>query len=344
MKNDNMKINTLNAAAQAMAFTDIATTTPADLRSALGQFATGVCILTGRDTADAPFGMTINSFGSVSLDPPLVMWTLDRSTPDLARYLACERFCVSVLSRDQAALCFAFADDRLERFEGLDWPDSPGGCPTVPGALATFDCHVDARHEVGDHTLVVAALTGVNAPGGEALVYQGGRIADALPQVDGPPDESPFVERYAGALLGRASAEVNADFARSLPDDLKPVHWRILACLSESALTVNALADAVLLKQPTLTRVLDGMVVTGLVTRESDASDRRRVLVTATDSGRERGEALVALAIEREQAFFADWSASERDVLHHLLRRLLADRADANEQPTETGEQPPSGQ
>jgi len=218
-----------------MAFTDIATTTPADLRSALGQFATGVCILTGRDTADAPFGMTINSFGSASLDPPLVM--------------------------------------------------------------------VDARHEVGDHTLVVAALTGVNAPGGEALVYQGGRIADALPQVDGPPDDSPFVERYAGALLGRASAEVNADFARTLPDDLKPVHWRILACLSESALTVNALADAVLLKQPTLTRVLDGMVVTGLVTRESDASDRRRVLVTATDSGRERGEALVALAIEREQAF-----------------------------------------
>gem|GEM_PF-1610086 len=207
----------------------------------------------------------------------------------------------------------------------------------MPGALATFDCHVDARHEVGDHTLVVAALTGVNAPGGEALVYQGGRIADALPQVDGPPDDSPFVERYAGALLGRASAEVNADFARTLPDDLKPVHWRILACLSESALTVNALADAVLLKQPTLTRVLDGMVVTGLVTRESDASDRRRVLVTATDSGRERGEALVALAIEREQAFFADWSASERDVLHHLLRRLLADRADANEQPTVFG-------
>lgn len=344
MKSDNMKSNTIATAAQVMVFTDIADTSQSALRAALGQFATGVCVLSGREPDRTPFGMTINSFGSVSLDPPLVMWTLDNNTADLARYLSCERFCVSVLSRDQAALCFAFADDRLDRFEGLSWSDSPGGCPAVPGALARFDCRVESIQDAGDHKLVLAALSGLSVPGGEPLVYQGGRIADALPQSGVASSDAPFAARYTGALLGQASAALNGDFAESLPADLKPVHWRVLACLCESAMTVNALAEAVLLKQPTLTKVLDGMVATGLVSRQNDETDRRRVLIAATESGKRRGRALVSDAVAHEEKVLASWSESERTTLHRLLNRLVGTDAGEREQPGETAEQPPSGQ
>ncbi len=293
-------------------------------RAALGQFATGVCILSSRDAAGNAFGMTINSFGSVSLDPPLVLWTLDKQTVDLDRYLAGERFGVSVLAREQGALCYAFADDRLERFDGLDWDDSPGGCPVVPAAIAFFDCQIDTLHEVGDHTLVIARVTGLHAQGGEPLVFQAGKLADALPQGQLDESDSTFTDQYIGALLGRASAAFNGDFAAELPDGVKAIHWRVLACLIESSQSVNALARLVVAKQPTLTRVLDGMVDAGWVVREADNADRRRVLITATPSGRELGERVREAAQTHQSSYFKGWSQAERVTLDRFLKQVMA--------------------
>lgn len=323
MKTDNMKSNINLPGTQPMELMPLSGESTVQLRNALGRFATGVCVLTGRTPGDAKFGMTINSFGSLSLDPPRVTWAIDHSTPDFGRYQSSQSFCVSVLSREQAGVCYAFADDRIERFADLDWPLTASGCPQVPDALACFDCAVEQTLEVGDHTLFIASVRAIGVSEGAPLAFYGGGLQDLVPLADPPEDSQPFSDRYLAALLGRASAALNGAFAATLPDGVKPVHWRVLACLVDSPQTVNSLAEQVLVKQPTLTRILDTMVSSGLVAREEDPDDRRRVVIAATRTGRELGEQLRADALNLEYAQFTEWSVTEIQQLCRLLKRLL---------------------
>ncbi|MEM7375948.1 MAG: flavin reductase [Pseudomonadota bacterium] len=294
------------------------------LRDALGRFATGVCVLTGCGADGAPFGMTINSFGSVSLSPARVCWSVDRATPDANRYAETDAFAVSVLARDQAEICFAFAGDTGDRFVGRNWATTSRGCPLVAGAIAGFDCTVTQRVEVGDHVLCIAAVDAMAMADGTPLGFWSGGLVDAVPLADPVDPAAPFSDRYSAALLGRASAVLNGDFATRLPDGLKAVHWRVLACLGDGALTVNALAEQVVVKQPTLTRILDAMVERGLVAREPDPADRRRVVIAATTEGAEIGAALRTGALEHENETFAPWSSADRAQLVRLLGALLA--------------------
>ncbi|MEM9604495.1 MAG: flavin reductase [Pseudomonadota bacterium] len=294
------------------------------LRDALGCFATGVCVLTGCSADGAPFGMTINSFGSVSLSPARVCWSVDRATPDADRYAETDAFAVSVLSREQAEICFAFAGDDGDRFAGRDWAATPRGCPLVAGAIAAFDCTVTQRVDVGDHVLCIAAVEATAVAPGAPLGFWAGGLVDAVPLAGAVDPAVPFSDRYSAALLGRASAVLNGDFATRLPEGLKAAHWRVLACLVDGALTVNALAEQVVVKQPTLTRILDTMVERGLVVRQPDPADRRRVVIAVTDAGAAIGTTLRAAALEHESDTFAQWTSAERAQLVRLLGALLA--------------------
>lgn len=335
MKSDNMKSNIHSVSAQPMYPSTCTAVDQTTLRNALGRFATGVCILSGLGPDRQPFGMTINSFNSVSLDPPRVCWSIDRSTPDLERYLRCDAYCVSVLNRDQAALCLAFAAERSDRFSGTDWATTGAGCPIAPGAIAHFDCSVVQRVDVGDHVLCIAAVEALATADGEPLGFYAGALVDLLPRAVEPGAGDDFSDRYVAALLGRASAVLNGAFARRLPAGLKLVHWRVLACLVDGPLTVNVLAARVVVKQPTLTRTLDLMVERGLVRRSGDSGDRRRVLVAATARGLALGRSLREHALDEEERVFSGWSASERLHFSRLLRRLLDSHA-ASQKATDT--------
>ncbi|GAA0596857.1 flavin reductase family protein [Caenispirillum bisanense] len=151
-----------------------------DFRRALGQFATGVCIVTARDQAGHPTGLTVNSFASVSLEPPLVLWSLARSSSVFAAFDAAPHFAVNVLAADQLDLSNRFASPG-ERFTGLEWEEGHHGLPLLRGCLANFECTVAARHEGGDHIIFIGEVARYDARPGEPLLYSGGRYALATP-------------------------------------------------------------------------------------------------------------------------------------------------------------------
>ncbi len=151
-----------------------------DFRRALGQFATGVCIVTARDPAGEPTGLTVNSFASVSLEPPLVLWSLARTSSVFAAFDAAPHFAVNVLAADQLDLSNRFASPG-DRFTGLEWEDGHHGLPLLRGCLANFECTVAARHEGGDHIIFIGEVARYDARPGEPLLYSGGRYALAVP-------------------------------------------------------------------------------------------------------------------------------------------------------------------
>jgi flavin reductase (DIM6/NTAB) family NADH-FMN oxidoreductase RutF len=149
----------------------------ADFRNALGCFATGITVVTSIAPDGRPLGLTVNSFNSVSLDPPLVLFSLDRRNSDLAAFEAAGLFAVNVLNRDQQDVSVRFATNPQDRWSGLEWNTLETGAPVLPGCLTTFDCRTEAVHDGGDHIIFlgrVVAMT-VTAPDPGPLMYYRGR-------------------------------------------------------------------------------------------------------------------------------------------------------------------------
>ncbi len=148
--------------------------TARDFRDALGQFATGVTLVT-IDGPDGPMGFTANSFSSLSLDPPLVLWSLAKSSRRFPFYATARHFAIHVLAADQAGLIERFGH-KGAGFDGLDHSLSAQNVPLIGGALARFECELHATHEGGDHLIVVGRVTRVVCQGGVPLVFAQGRM------------------------------------------------------------------------------------------------------------------------------------------------------------------------
>lgn len=145
-------------------------------REVLGNFPTGVVVVSSIAADGEPVGMVVGSFTSVSLDPPLVAYLPSVSSKSYARLRESGSFCVSVLSADQEAVCRRFAGQDPDKFAGQSWTRAPSGNPILDGAVAWIDCEVVASHPAGDHDIVVGAVTALDAgaKGGPLLFFQGG--------------------------------------------------------------------------------------------------------------------------------------------------------------------------
>ncbi|MEU6024257.1 flavin reductase family protein [Micromonospora sp. NPDC048871] len=138
-----------------------ASTVPATraYRSVLSSFATGVVVVTGMSGTPArPAGMSISSFTSVSLDPPLVSFCVAVTSTTWPLLRTANRWCVNVLGADQRAVCDRFAVRGVDRFAGCDWRPAPGGSPIIGGAIAWFEVRQQAEHVAGDHVIVVGRV------------------------------------------------------------------------------------------------------------------------------------------------------------------------------------------
>lgn len=129
-----------------------------DFRNALGTFGTGVTIVTTRAPDGRPYGMTANSFSAVSLDPPLVLWSLALKSPSAPLFRAAQHFGVSVLALDQLHLSRHFARSAEDKFVGIDTVDGAGGVPLIGGAASTFECRSEYRYFGGDHQIIVGRV------------------------------------------------------------------------------------------------------------------------------------------------------------------------------------------
>ena len=128
---------------------------PRTLRNALGTYGTGVAVVTAVGLDGEWVGLTINSFSSVSLDPPLVLWSIDNNSPSLPVFETTSHYAVSVLSESQEELSNRFASRVPDKFEGLDCPVGTSGSPLIPDALAWFECRIMQRIAAGDHTILL---------------------------------------------------------------------------------------------------------------------------------------------------------------------------------------------
>jgi flavin reductase (DIM6/NTAB) family NADH-FMN oxidoreductase RutF len=147
-------------------------------RAALGAFATGVAVATAPGRGGPPAGVTVNSFTSVSLDPPLVLFCLDRSAQSLEAFREADHFAVSVLAEGQRDLSVRFASQAPGKFEGVGVAEGLGGAPVLEGCLAAVECSRHAVHDGGDHVILVGRVERLrHADGGRPLLYFRGRYA-----------------------------------------------------------------------------------------------------------------------------------------------------------------------
>lgn len=153
-------------------------------RRALGCFATGVTVVTARDAAGRNRGITINSFSSVSLEPPLILFCLDKATPSFASYCEARRFVVNVLRADQHALSVRFATAATDKWNGVPYDLWPGDLPVLRGCLASLACRREALYEGGDHVIVVGQVERLEAAEeGDPLIYFQSNYRSVGPEV-----------------------------------------------------------------------------------------------------------------------------------------------------------------
>lgn len=150
---------------------------PDEFRAALGQFTTGVTIVTARDPQGRLIGLTANSFNSVSLSPPLVLWSLARQSTSMPGFLEATHYAINVLAADQRLLAERFARKGIDRFEGTPWRPGLTGAPIIEGAVAVFECAHRSQHDEGDHLIFVGRVEHCRRRVGAApLVFHGGRF------------------------------------------------------------------------------------------------------------------------------------------------------------------------
>ncbi|MBA3773045.1 MAG: flavin reductase family protein [Ramlibacter sp.] len=148
-----------------------------EFRAALGMFATGVTIVTARTTQGTVIGLTANSFNSVSLHPPLVLWSLAQAAASLPAIRGGSHYAINVLAADQKLLAQRFAAKGADRWAGVSFTEGMGGAPLLTGAAATFECFNRSRYDEGDHVIFVGEVERCSwRDGASPLLFHGGQF------------------------------------------------------------------------------------------------------------------------------------------------------------------------
>lgn len=302
-----------------------------EFRNALGQFATGVTIVTTFDDEQRPTGVTASSFNSVSLDPPLVLWSLAKSAQSLAAFQESGFFAVHVLGQHQQDMSNRFARSGEDKFADMEYELTSEGVPLFDGCAARFICKTAYQYEGGDHVILVGEVLDFETTDREPLVFHGGRYKEARHAPEGEDgletvdmDSGTFTEDFLSYLLARAH------FQLSLPVARRRREWGMseteFLCLSLLSLTPGlSLSD--------LRRRLEH---TGRMPEASTlaAMEEKGWLISGSgaegDREFENSEAGRVLLIEllansklMDEAVSAAFSASELAEFRDYLRRLV---------------------
>jgi flavin reductase (DIM6/NTAB) family NADH-FMN oxidoreductase RutF len=147
---------------------------PRDLRNALAGFPTGVTVVTARAADGQLAGVTVNSFCSVSLSPPLLLWCLSKTAPSRRVFTEASHFVIHVLAADQMHLSKRFCSPATDKFASLEFAEGLGGAPVINGTVATFECRLDQQHEGGDHLILIGEVERYHHTDRHPLLFHGG--------------------------------------------------------------------------------------------------------------------------------------------------------------------------
>lgn len=297
---------------------------PMTFRQALGTFATGVTIITTRAQDGEPVGLTVNSFNSVSLDPPLVLWSLARNALSLEIFQNTEHWAVHVLSSTQQELSNLFASRGEDKFSGLEVEAGIGDVPLLRNCTARFQCRTASQYEGGDHVIFVGEVLDFDRSDAAPLVFHGGRYAHATHRLQDHPPRSPwlggsFNDNFLGYLLGRSHYQFYGRIrpllaAESLSDD----EFYILSTLT--------LKHSMSIAQ--LHKVMEGVLDHGEDGPLASLQKRKMVQldgdeVSLTRAGSDCALRLISAAKAVEAQVVESLGEEEAVVLKDLLNRLL---------------------
>lgn len=299
-------------------------------RRALGSFTTGVTIVTTRDAAGHDVGLTANSFNSVSLDPPMVLWSISRQSKSLAAFMEAEHFAVHVLSSGQDQLANLFATRGADKFAELKLSRGYGDVPLLEDCSARFQCRSTLKHEGGDHVILVGEVIAFDQWDRLPLVFHGGgyAIAARKPQpaaTDAALDpESTFGGDYLIYLLGRAHHQLLLRLRRALEaHGLAESEWYVLNLLSVTeGRSVADLDEQLAYTGSSVTYdQLAGLAAAGFVrlTGSYDPS----AIVSLTEAGRRAVIELVAAAKAIESDAEGEFGFDETQLLKQWLRSII---------------------
>ena len=295
---------------------------PKALRRCLGHFATGVAVVTTRHE-DIDRGITVNSFTSLSLDPPLVLWCLARTSRSYPAFTESAHFTINVLAADQVTVSNRFAFR-----EGEDFPsDVPfsrdvNGVPLLEGLSASFRCQKTGQFEGGDHIVLVGEVVGFEGSDRPGLVYHRGQyaVAESHPSavVDSqshPPEG--FVDSMVRPGLERITRRFEAYFDNELRDaGINSKESRVIGLLlTQDALEAEQLANLTLISGLSLSETLESLITKTLITK-------KRAQYSLTASGQTLASSLSQKLRSYRASALGSISASEADELQRMLDQL----------------------
>jgi 3-hydroxy-9,10-secoandrosta-1,3,5(10)-triene-9,17-dione monooxygenase reductase component len=298
---------------------------PMEFRKALGSFATGVTVITTRAADGTPLGLTANSFNSVSLDPPLVLWSLANNAGSFEAFRNAEHWAVHVLGSDQEDLSGRFARRGEDKFAGLETEEGLGGVPLLRGCAARFECRTASQYQGGDHLIFIGEVQRFAHDEAAPLVFHGGKYAHATRR--DPPGAKPrsahlagsFGEDFLGYLLGRSHFRFFAQVRPFLEQEgLDDMEFYVLSALTlRPLLTEDQIAEGMAgVLDERRQRALDGLVERGCARHTPDGYE-------LTDSGREAAIRLISAAKAIESQVLERLGAADAEILKTTLNRLL---------------------
>lgn len=302
---------------------------PRRFRDALSSFATGVTIVTARDSDGEPIGMTASSFNSVSMDPPLVLWSVTKAALSAKAFKEAGHWAVHVLATDQVALSNSFATSGADKFADVNWSENADGVPIIDGCVACFQCRCWETYDGGDHWILVGEVVDLAREPREPLVFCSGSYAIAQSirpttseQADTPPQVDSEVEDLLLYQLSRATQQMSQRFHDTVrKSGLTVAEWRVLASLRGLATRkLEDLSVRTFLDPMTLADMLYALQEQGLCTFDTMAEVPT---VSGTQAGHDRVSHLFELGEELERAAFDGADANSAAKLKSLLRTLV---------------------
>jgi len=296
-------------------------------RRALGNFATGVTVVTAADAAGRQVGVTANSFNSVSLDPPLVLWSLDKRSSSFEVFEQASHFAVNVLAADQIDLSNNFARPRDDRFAGIEYESGVGGAPVFADCSACFHCENYQRVDGGDHWIMIGKVVAFDDFGRSPLLYHQGAYSMVLPHTrmtrrdESQPPSSHFQGRLSHNLYYLMTQAVRAYQSgyqpRQLSTGLRTNEARMLMVLENDArLSPGELLREVAMPIREIDEAVANLKRKGLVNDDDG--------VRLTPAGIEQTEDLWAIAQAQQEKVFAEFSQAQIDTFKTVLRHLIS--------------------
>ncbi|MGK9055041.1 flavin reductase [Xaviernesmea oryzae] len=301
---------------------------PKAFRRTLGQFATGVTVI-ATEHQGRPVGVTANSFSSLSLDPPLILWSIARTSRSFSAFSAASHFCVSILGEYQIDVSQKLSSSKEDKFCDVSWRSGIGGSPVIAGAIATLECSTFAVHDGGDHIILIGRVLQHRRYPGRALLYAQGQygVADEHPALRAQATTDPKAAQPARSLrdlplttlLYLAHHNSSAAFERHRREEnISLTQSRILSALTRhSSLSRQAIVRQVYMTPQTVDDALSELLQRKCLNRDDD--DRFGL----SEAGQMLAHSIRMRLQEYEREQFAGIPADKLDIARDVLARFI---------------------